>query len=187
MEIHDLGSLKISLKVVLLLLTLLAISVSLNVCLFFAVIGAPRGEAEAGTSWIYSNVGDRMIILAIKLARDRVFYSTNEQFNVSVTASCWAPFSSGTGVLYFKLYDKRIYYQGSFDGSPKLLEEKTLIVNKTQAEMYYEVPVFNFTITPDRWESGTHLYSIVVATQPNVSLDNWRSMAAFAVNFGGGI
>lgn len=68
------------------------------------------------------------------------------------------------------------------DDSPKLVGEKTVVANKSQNELDYAIPAFNFTVTLDNIEAGIHLYTVVGDIWPNVTLAYWDCIATFAIN-----
>jgi len=166
-------------KILVLLLVLLAMSIGLNVYLFFGVIKPlqqGRGEEETHTltSGFASEMWDEF---SVELTPNRavLYRSSDRQFKVSVTASYWAPFDYGPRPFYFKIYDTSARAL-----APKLVGEKTVIANKSKDEMDYEIPIFNFTVTLD--VGGLHLYSIVGAAWPDITLTNCDCMATFAIN-----
>lgn len=168
-------------KILVLLLTLLAVSIALNGYLLTGPISSlqEKRDEEETYAWIDGYVS-QMWTFSIKLTPNKaVFYSSDRQFNVSVKASYWEPLRSGNRAFYFKILDKKT---DTVDETPKLVGERTEIVYKSQEDYSWEIPIFDFTVSLDTMERGIHLFSVVGDTQANVTLSsNYGCIATFAI------
>jgi len=171
-------------KVLVSLLILLSLLGVLNVYLSFLVIklSQERINGEQVGAWI-RGTASYMCEFAVKLTPNKAVFNHEDGLNISVKASYWAPFDSGSRPFYFKVYDK-IAYSGSLtiDDSPKLVVEKTVVASKSKNELDYTIPAFNFTVTLNNVETGIHLYTVVGDIWPNVTLAYWDCIATFAIN-----
>lgn len=185
MEKRNVRSFKIQWYILVLLLVLLAISLAMNVTFYFGVI-RPLEERESGqetgAEWIGGHVGGMWNDFSIGLTPNRAVLSleSDRKFNVSVKGSYWAPFDFEPRPFYFKIYDRSTDYKGTIpDDEPKLLNEETVFASKSKDELDYVI-LANFTVLLDT--GGTHIYTIVGATWPDVTLDRWDCIATFALN-----
>lgn len=162
----------------------LVVSVGLNFCLFSGII-KPFDErpGEEATLWISGHFSEMWDDFSVGLTPGRAVLSLkgDRKLDVSVKGSYWAPFYVGLRPFYFKIYDRRIDYRGAIsDDEPELLDEKNVFANKSQDELDYVIPIFNFTVLLNT--GGIHLYIIVGATWSNVTINRWDCIATFALN-----
>lgn len=171
-------------NILILLLVLLAISLAMNVTFYFWVIRPLKereSEQETGAEWIGGVASEMWDAFSIKLTPNRAVLSleSDRKFNVSVKGLRWAPYDFGSRPFYFKIYNRRIDYPWTIPDEPELLDEETVSASKSKDELDYVI-FFNFTVLLDK--GGTHIYTIVGATWPDVTLDRWDCIATFALN-----
>jgi len=162
-----------------LLLASLAVSVVLNAYLLSKLASPMQGETQESSGWIEGYVS-QMWTLAIKLAPNKaVFYPSDHHFNVSVKAAYWQPLSIGNRTLYFKIFDRKI---DPIEQPPVLVKEKAVPVFKSQSDLDWVVPIFNFTVTIDMVKSGIHLFSVIGGTTQDIALSSdYGCIASFAI------
>jgi len=155
----------------------------------------PSQEGESGEengTWIECYERDRMWYMLIKLTPNKAVFDSTEQFNVSVKASDWSPFGSGLRNFYFNL-SRVIRYKITMIGEfPQFVAEETVpiagknvSVYKSEDENFWEVPIFNFTITLDTETVGMHIYMVEGLSQ-DVLNPEWRvrGWTIFSINVG---
>jgi hypothetical protein len=166
------------------LVGVLVISVGMNFYLFFGRV-KPFDEGhdkEATPGWVDTHFGGMWNDFSVGLTPNRAVLSLegDREFSVTIKGSYWAPFDFGSRPFYFNIYDIKTDYRGSLDADPKLLDEETVLAEKSKNELNYVIPASNFTIFLDA--GGTDLYIIVGAAWPDVTLSHWDCIATFALN-----
>jgi hypothetical protein len=166
----------------LLLLALLAVLAVANLSMLFGLVRPlQEGKGEESVSeWREGGGSEMWDMFAVRITPNKAVLSIegDKQFNVSVHALYWAPFTDEPRAFLFRLYDKRIDFWGVIQEA-ELVSEKTFVANKSRDELDYDI-LFDFTVTLKI--GGAHLYEVVGTQFPNATNLHWDCIVNFSMN-----
>ena len=144
------------------ILVLLAVSIGLNVYLYFGIIKplqGYKGEEETVAGWRQGIQGG-MGWIQFSLSKGLIL-APETKFNVSVSARLWEPYIGlKTYEFYFKFYERPLHGQYS-----ALMVEKNVTVHKDKNEMWIDPHSENLTITGPA-TPGIYIYKVCFGTLP---------------------
>lgn len=164
---RDIMAFKIQRHISIVLASLLAISIAMNMYAYLkTIVPSPENDIEYGTNTlIVRDVQGGMGTLAIAIEHrvrfsfeyEMLYVSVPRTFNLSIMISLWEPYT-GTSSYPFtiKLYERPLY--GQYSNTSTL--EKDVIAQKDKDAMYVNArTVLTITAPPD---TGIYIYKIAI-------------------------